>query len=51
MESAATYASAKAGCEALATGGKLAAPKTEEISHLLNNFNTEADFWIGLDDE
>ena len=51
IENATNYDTAKGGCEALATDGKLAAPKFPEVQTLLVNFGSTADFWIGLDDK
>ena len=51
VETALSFADASVECANLATGGLLAAPKSEAILNTLNNLNPEGeDVWIGLDD-
>ena len=48
---AVSFADASTQCANLATGGLLAAPKSEAILNTINNLNPDGDdVWVGLDD-
>ena len=48
---ATSFAEASTQCANLATGGLLAAPKSEAILNTINNLNPDGDdVWVGLDD-
>ena len=48
---AVSFAEASTQCANLATGGLLAAPKSEAILNTINNLNPDGeDVWVGLDD-
>ena len=51
VETALSFADASSECANLASGGLLAAPKTEAILNAINNLNPDGeDVWVGLDD-
>ena len=51
VETALSFADASNECSNLATGGLLAAPKSEAILNAINNLNPDGDdVWVGLDD-
>ena len=51
VETALSFADASTECANLASGGLLAAPKTEAILNAINNLNPDGeDVWVGLDD-
>ena len=51
VETALSFADASIECSNLATGGILAAPKSEAILNAINNLNPNGDdVWVGLDD-
>ena len=51
VETALSYSDASVECSNLATGGLLAAPKSEAILNAINNLNPDGDdVWVGLDD-
>ena len=51
VETPLSFADASTECSTLATGGLLAAPKSEAILNAINNLNPDGqDVWVGLDD-
>ena len=51
VKTALSFADASAACANLATGGLLAAPKSEALLNSINNLNPDGeDVWVGLDD-